>query len=106
MTKKDKGLKEQQILCIMEASQLSDWPLTRRTGNPWVLKDQLCFRLTDARFYLGNCITALVLTLKLPQLLGGKGKKTRSLYHTHSCIERLQYSMWRGVPFLLNWNTV
>lgn len=26
--------------------------------------------------------------------------------HTHSCIERLQYSMCRGVPFRLNWTTV
>ena len=25
---------------------------------------------------------------------------------THSCMERLQYSMWRGVPFLLNCTTV
>lgn len=26
--------------------------------------------------------------------------------HTHSCMERLQYSMWRGVPLRLNWSTV
>lgn len=26
--------------------------------------------------------------------------------HTHSCMERLQYSMWRCVLFLLNWKTV
>ena len=25
---------------------------------------------------------------------------------THSCMERLQYNMWRGVPFLLNCTTV
>lgn len=26
--------------------------------------------------------------------------------HTHSCMERLQYSMWRGAPFRLNCSTV
>jgi len=49
MTKKDKGLKKQQILCIMEASQLSESPLMHGTGNLLGFKDQLCFRLTDAR---------------------------------------------------------
>lgn len=38
-------------------------------------------------------------TLRLPGPRGG-GR------HTHSCMERLQYSMWRGAPFLLNWSTV
>lgn len=28
------------------------------------------------------------------------------MFQTHSCMERLQYSMWRGVPFLLNCTTV
>lgn len=35
-----------------------------------------------------------------------KGLPCAPMSQTHSCMERLQYSMWRGVPFLLNCTTV
>lgn len=65
-------------------------------GNPYVLYPLQCSQL----LYSGlQVITRPLSELHTPLY-------TVTVPQTHSCMERLQYSMWRCVLFLLNWKTV